>query len=158
MSVSIDIALEADGWNRILGAELIVHRAAAAALASAGATEGEVSILLADDAKIRELNRRFRGKDQPTNVLSFPAETSANGVRFFGDIALALETLLREAETEGKRADGHLSHLVIHGVLHLLGYDHESERDAEKMESLETRLVKALGFPDPYASRAEETA
>lgn len=159
MSVTIDIAVEAESWHRILGAELIAHRAARAAFDDVGVNEGEVSILLADDAKIRELNRAYRGKDKPTNVLSFPSDdTTGHGARFYGDIALAYETLSREALDESKRLDAHLSHLVVHGVLHLLGFDHEREHDAEAMEARETRIVTRLGFADPYAFTAEESA
>jgi probable rRNA maturation factor len=159
VSVTIDIAVEAESWHRILGAELIAHRAAQAALDDAKIGEGEVSILLTDDARIRELNRTYRGMDKPTNVLSFPSEDKAeSGARFYGDIALACETLSREAAGEGKRLDAHLSHLVVHGVLHLLGFDHDNERDAEAMEARETKIVTSLGFADPYASVAEENA
>jgi probable rRNA maturation factor len=159
VSVTIDIAVEAEPWHRILGAELIAHRAARAAFDDAGLNEGEASILLTDDAKIRELNRTYRGKDQPTNVLSFPSnDKTEGGARFYGDIALAYETLNREAAAEGKRLDAHLSHLVVHGVLHLLGFDHDNERDAEAMEMCETKILANLGFADPYASVAEENA
>lgn len=159
MSVTIDIAVEAESWHRILGAELIAHRAAQAALDDVKVADGEVSILLADDAKVRELNRSYRRKDQPTNVLSFPSEDKTeSGARFYGDIALAFETVSREALDEGKRPDAHLSHLVVHGVLHLLGFDHDNERDAEAMEARETKIVTGLGFADPYASVAEESA
>lgn len=158
MSVTIDIAVEAESWHRILGAELIAHRAAQAAFGNAGVNDGEVSILLADDAKVRELNRSYRHKDQPTNVLSFPSnDKTGSGARFYGDIALAFETLEREAKDEGKRPDAHLSHLVVHGVLHLLGFDHENERDAEKMEARESSIVTGLGFADPYAAVAEKS-
>lgn len=156
MSVTIDVVVESDGWSRILGAELIAHRAAAAAFEDAGIAEGEVSVMLSSDAHVRELNKRFREKDQPTNVLSFPVNTlDREGARFFGDVALAYETLMREAADEGKSAEAHLTHLTAHGVLHLLGFDHESERDAEKMESLETKILARLGFPDPYAVRTK---
>lgn len=159
MSVTIDIAVEAESWHRILGAELIAHRAAQATLDDVKVADGEVSILLADDAKVRELNRSYRRKDQPTNVLSFPSEDKTeSGARFYGDIALAFETVSREALDEGKRPDAHLSHLVVHGVLHLLGFDHGNERDAEAMEARERKIVTGLGFADPYASIAEESA
>lgn len=158
MSVTLEISAECEGWHRILGAELIAHRAAAAAFEAAGVQDGEASILLADDARVRELNRDFRKKDQPTNVLSFPSNETHNDVRFYGDVALAFETVVREAREEEKRVDAHLTHLTAHGVLHLLGFDHENEQDAEKMESLETKILAKLGFPDPYAARAEENA
>ena len=153
MSVTIEISAECEGWHRILGAELIAHRAAMAAFEEAGIRDGEASIMLCDDARIRELNREFRKKDSATNVLSFPSNEMHNGVRFYGDVALAFETLIQEAREEGKRVDAHLTHLVAHGILHLLGFDHENEQDAEKMESLETKILAKLGFPDPYAVR-----
>lgn len=156
MSVTIDVTLESEDWSRILGAEMIAHRAAAAAFENAGISEGEVSVMLSSDARVRELNKRFREKDQPTNVLSFPANTlDREGARFFGDVALAYETLVRETVSEGKSAEAHLTHLTVHGVLHLLGFDHERERDAETMENLETKILARLGFPDPYAAQPE---
>jgi probable rRNA maturation factor len=158
VSVTIEISVGNEGWHRILGAELIAHRAAAAAFEAAGVSEGEVSILLADDARMRGLNRDFRGQDRPTNVLSFPSNETHDGARFYGDVALALETLLREAQEEGKRVDGHLTHLVAHGVLHLLGFDHENDRDAERMEAIERNILAKLGFSDPFAAAAEANA
>ncbi|HVT55557.1 MAG TPA: rRNA maturation RNase YbeY [Xanthobacteraceae bacterium] len=150
MSVTIDISVECEGWHRILGAELIVHRAAVAACEEAGVEAGEISILLTDDAQMQALNRNFRGKDQPTNVLSFPPDEIREDVRFYGDVALAFETLLRETREEEKRVDAHLSHLAAHGVLHLLGFDHENDTDAEAMEAREVKILAKLGFPDPY--------
>jgi probable rRNA maturation factor len=155
VSVVIDIAVESEGWNKILGAELIVHRAASAACEEAGVSVGEVSIVLCDDARIQELNRDFRGKDKPTNVLSFPSNETENGVRFYGDIAIAFETLIHEAMEENKRVDAHLSHLAAHGTLHLLGFDHETDSEAENMESRETKILAKLGFPDPYSMQAD---
>ncbi len=156
MSVTIDVVAECDEWSRILGAELIAHRAAAVAFEDAGIPEGEASVMLSSDARVRELNKRFREKDQPTNVLSFPANTlDRDGARFFGDVALAYETLVREAADEEKSAEAHLTHLTVHGVLHLLGFEHDNEHDAQRMESLETKILARLGFPDPYAIRAE---
>lgn len=156
MSVNIDIAVEAEGWNKIAGAEAIARRAAAAALEDAGIRDGEVSIMLCDDARMRDLNHRFRQKDQPTNVLSFPStEKDAGGGRFLGDVALAYETVTREAAGEGKSPDAHVAHLVVHGILHLLDFDHGNDADAEKMESRETKILAALGFPDPHAAHAE---
>lgn len=165
MSITIDITVEAEAWHRVLGVELIVHRAIAATLADAGIDEGEVAVLLADDPAIRELNRVWRGKDEATNVLSFPAPALSSSplpadmpdapLRPFGDIVLAYETVKREAATEGKTIDAHLTHLAVHGMLHLLGYDHENDRDAETMESRERTILAKLGFADPYAERAE---
>jgi probable rRNA maturation factor len=155
VSVTIDISVECEGWHRILGAELIVHRAAIAACEDAGVNEGEISVVLCDDARIRELNRQFRDQDKPTNVLSFPSNETENGLRFYGDVAIAFETLMREASEENKRVDAHLSHLAAHGTLHLLGFDHEKDAEAEDMESRETKILAKLGFPDPYSMQAE---
>lgn len=155
MSVTIDIKAEVEGWQGILGAELIAHRAVAAALADAGIVEGEAAVLLADDARIRELNRVWRNKDQATNVLSFPAYAPGAPTRLLGDIVLAFDTVKREAEAEGKTVEAHLTHLAVHGTLHLLGHDHDNEKDAETMENLERKIMARLGFPDPYAERAE---
>jgi probable rRNA maturation factor len=107
-----------------------------------------VVVLLTDDASVRELNARFRHKDAATNVLSFPAP--ANPERHLGDVALAYGVCAREAAEQGKPLGRHLQHLVAHGVLHLLGYDHMSDDEAEAMESLERIVMAGLGAPDPY--------
>jgi probable rRNA maturation factor len=156
VSITIDIKVEAASWHRILGVELIVHRAIAATLTDAAINDGEVDVLLGDDARIRELNRVWRNQDQATNVLSFPAHAApAAPARLFGDIVLAFETVTREAAAEGKMPEAHLTHLAVHGMLHLLGHDHDNEKDAEAMESRETAILARLGFPDPYAERTE---
>lgn len=127
--------------------------AAAARLVGAG-RGGEVSILLTDDEHMRALNAAWRGKDRPTNVLSFPASSAAaqgGGAALLGDIVLARETLLREAEAEGKPFEHHLAHLLVHGFLHLLGYDHETPEEAEEMEAMERRALQTLAIDDPYA-------
>lgn len=127
----------------------------AQALAAAAAAEGvggTVSLLLGDDAAIAALNKEFRGKTGPTNVLSFPPAQSGEGAeRFFGDIALAAETIGAEAEFQGKRFEAHAAHLVVHGFLHLLGYDHDNPADAEAMEARERAILATLGIEDPYA-------
>jgi probable rRNA maturation factor len=110
---------------------------------------GEVSVLLADDAALATLNRDWRGKDQPTNVLSFPAPENEAGL--LGDIALAFETIKREAAEQGKSFEAHAMHLIIHGFLHLLGYDHEEESEALAMETRERAILAALEIADPYA-------
>ncbi len=104
-------------------------------------------MLLADDAALRALNRDYRSIDKPTNVLSFPidAPDPARPAWMLGEVAVALETALREAEEEGRTVEGHLTHLVVHGVLHLLGYDHIDDEDADRMEALEARLLRDLG-------------
>jgi probable rRNA maturation factor len=111
----------------------------------------ELSIVLTDDAEQQQLNREWRGIDKPTNVLSFPQIEPfgpLNGI--IGDIVLAQETLEREAAELGKPLTDHFSHLVVHGFLHILGYDHIEEEEALRMESLETRILATLGIPDPY--------
>ncbi|MEM9279232.1 MAG: rRNA maturation RNase YbeY [Pseudomonadota bacterium] len=117
--------------------------------------EAELSVLLADDKTLRELNLKWRSIDKPTNVLSFPGEEidpgEAGGV-FLGDIAISVETTAREAALEKKSFDAHFTHLVIHGFLHLFGYDHDTEKQALQMESLETDILKTLGISDPYES------
>lgn len=154
-TADIDVVREAGGWNALPGADEIALAAAGAALSGAGLAirEGaELCVLLTDDAAIRELNRGWRGKDKPTNVLSFPAcapEQLAKAPAL-GDVAVAWETLSREAADEGKPAGHHLAHLVVHGVLHLLGHDHETPSEAEAMEALEVRILAGMGIPDPY--------
>lgn len=147
----IDILVEAEGWKRLDTLEATVRRAAEAALAAGNRRDASVSLLLTDDAAIRRLNKEFRGFDKPTNVLSFPAAgLPGDPEPSLGDIALACETCAREAEAEGKTLADHLSHLVVHGVLHLLGHDHEDEAEAEAMEALETGILAAIGIADPY--------
>ncbi|WP_150285822.1 rRNA maturation RNase YbeY [Rhabdaerophilum calidifontis] len=153
----IEILVEAAGWRDHAGAEALVERAALAALAGS-ARRGGVSVLLADDAALRGLNHAFRGKDQPTNVLSFPAApVPGDPAPALGDIALAYETCAREAAAEGKSLDAHLAHLVVHGVLHLLGHDHMTEAEADAMEAAEIRILAGLGYADPYADAGRST-
>jgi probable rRNA maturation factor len=132
------------------------RRAALAALRAARADQPlELTILLSEDGEVRRLNRRWRGKDQPTNVLSFPSGAAGPGGRVvLGDVALAFETLAREAAGFERPLCDHLSHLVVHGVLHLMGYDHKTPAEARRMEGLEVRVLAGLGIPDPYAALA----
>ena len=142
----IDIEIEDEDWTAALPeAEALILPAAAAALEA----RGGVTILLTDDDTVADLNERFRGKPGPTNVLSFPAPP--NPEDHLGDIALAYGVCAREASEQGKPLAHHLQHLVAHGVLHLLGYDHLTEAEAEEMEALERRVLAGLGVPDPYA-------
>ena len=148
--MTIDVEVEAMAWSQTLpGAEALARTAAQTALEGSEAAD-EVTILLADDLAVQELNARFRGKDAPTNVLSFPAPPSA--APHLGDVALAYGVCAREAEAQGKPLADHLQHLVVHGVLHLLGFDHESDDDAEEMEGLERTVLARLGVGDPYAA------
>jgi probable rRNA maturation factor len=156
LSFSIDISAESEGWTRVPDLEGFVRRAAEAAMLDNDAPPSEISVVLSDDEHIRELNKHHRGMDKPTNVLSFPAarmKTPAGAPRILGDIVLAYETVQREASEEAKSIENHLSHLVVHGVLHLLGYDHEDEEEAEIMEARERQILAKLGIPDPYAER-----
>jgi probable rRNA maturation factor len=148
--VDIDVEVRDPRWlTSLRTARAICRRAAMAAIAGSGRRlpdQVTVAIALESDATLRRLNRTYRGKDKPTNVLSFPGEK-----HFLGDIALARQTVLREAREQSKRPADHLTHLVMHGTLHLLGYDHAlSERQARQMEVLETRLLAAMGIADPY--------
>lgn len=147
----IDVEIEDEAWLAALPqAEMLARGAALAALDAEGAAHEGVTILLADDEAVRELNARFRQKDAPTNVLSFPAPR--NPEFHLGDIALAYGVCVREAAEQGKPLAHHLQHLVAHGVLHLLGYDHIGDDEAEAMESLERAVLAGLGVPDPYAA------
>jgi probable rRNA maturation factor len=148
-----------DAWRDLPGAAQTVHEAVNAAAAAVPELAGsEIAIALSSDAAVRELNARFRGQDKPTNVLSFPSAPlpDASGDDASGDIVIAYETLLREAESEGKAPLHHLAHLTVHGLLHLAGYDHEDDFEAEAMEALERRILDNLGITDPYRSDTEE--
>ena len=151
---AIDIVVESAQWND--AAEGAVRRAIAEAATALGADfrNHALAVLLTDDAAVRRLNAQWRGIDKPTNVLSFPAaQTPARSgePRMLGDIAIAYETTHREAASENKPFAHHLSHLAVHGFLHLVGYDHETDEDAETMEGLERKILAGLGVPDPYA-------
>lgn len=148
----IDIRVESQLWDGQPLAEKTVRNsvlAAAAALSTAG---GEVSIVLTDDSAIHSLNRNWRGIDKPTNVLSFPASGPdiGEGTRLFGDIVIAFETLKWECADENRDFLHHLAHLAVHGFLHLNGYDHQTDPQAEAMEGLERKIMARLNMPDPY--------
>jgi probable rRNA maturation factor len=153
--IDLDIVRGPGDWARIAGLEVLARRAIEAALAVASDAPQppvELSLLLTDDGGVRELNRAWRGIDKATNVLSFPGggALSPDGVRHLGDIALAFETVAREAEAEGKEVADHLAHLLVHGVLHLIGHDHEADQAAEEMEALEVKALGRLGVANPY--------
>jgi probable rRNA maturation factor len=145
------LRLESLAWRRRLPrAGALVRRAAhAALLANRRRGRGEVCVVLANDRLQRRLNRDFRGADKPTNVLSF-----SNAPEGLGDVVLALETVAREAREQGKSLGDHVTHLVVHGVLHLMGYDHERKGAARRMERLETAILRGLGVADPYRAPA----
>jgi probable rRNA maturation factor len=152
----IDVLIEDPAWEAAEPrAAALAEIAAAAALGHERREAGDLAVLLADDARLAALNMAFRGKDAPTNVLSFPAAAGAEspGPRYLGDVALAFGVCAREAAEQGKSLGHHLQHLTAHGVLHLLGYDHESDAEAEAMEAVERAILAGLGVADPYAPR-----
>lgn len=165
-SIALDVAVACEEWRRIDDDVVGICRETAMATLrhlGAGGRPAELSIVLADDATVTDLNRRYRGQDKPTNVLSFPGEDeglaacrgSLDGFPvMLGDVILAAETVFAEARAQGKPATHHLRHLVVHGVLHLLGFDHEKEEEAERMEGIEKTVLAGLGVPDPYAADA----
>ena len=154
-------ALESDGWGdeqRLVTLSRRIFEAAAKELSLQSKHSIEISLLFADDARVQPLNRDWRAMDKPTNVLSFPSvdlEPGATLPPVLGDIVLAYETIGREAEEERKPFDHHVSHLLLHGFLHLLGYDHQTEAEAARMEAIETRVLASLAIPDPYAVIAD---
>lgn len=172
----IDVVIAAaDAWRTLPRAEAVVRRAIAAAAVTAcdpeAAAGAAVAVLLCDDAAIADLNGRWRGIARATNVLSFPApdpgardadgsddgdidadDADAAAPLPLGDIAIAAETLRREAAAEGKTLEDHLAHLAVHGFLHLIGYDHDNDEDAEAMEQLERDILAGIGVADPYAA------
>lgn len=150
MSVMLDLRLAEDGWNSaIADIETVCNKALEAAFALTGEA-GEVALLLTDDKEMHQLNHDWRDKDKPTDVLSFPADPME--APFLGDIAIGFGVACRDAEHQGRALEAHLSHLLIHGYLHLLGHDHMEDTEAREMESLETRALASLGIPDPYST------
>ena len=157
--IDVDVMRGPGDWARIPDIETLARRAVDAVFAAAGEEPDspvELSLLLTDDVGVRELNRAWRGLDKPTNVLSFPGSgpSSPEGIRHLGDIALAFETVAREAAEEHKSLADHVAHLIVHGALHLLGRDHEADEEAEAMEALETAALARLGIADPYRDMA----
>jgi len=141
--------IEDKKWSARRGLGARLKKAAALALVR-GKGKGALTILLSNDRKLHDLNVTFRGKDKPTNVLSFPAHND----EYLGDVAVAYGVTSREARDQKKPFSDHATHLVVHGVLHLLGYDHETARAAKIMEPLETRILRELGIADPYTQKA----
>jgi probable rRNA maturation factor len=156
-----EVIVAADCWQEQPDAESVIQRAieAASSMVDSDVGDAEIAVMLTDDVGIRTLNNNWRGIDKPTNVLSFPAlqptgpRDDDDAPRMLGDIAIAYETTRREADDEQKPFDHHLSHLAVHGFLHLVGYDHETDEEAETMETLEQAILAQLGIPDPYAER-----
>ncbi len=162
MSLAIEVSVEAGGWAALEAPSQLARMAILAAAEESGArftSNAEVSVLFCDDAFIRELNRKWRGIDKPTNVLSFPAGGDPAAAPLLGDIAISFGTAAREAREEGKSLRDHVAHLVVHGFLHLIGYDHIEASEAEAMEALECAALARLGIGDPYgASPVKEAA
>ena len=159
----IAVQVQDPSWRQMLPKAAILSRRFAAAAVGAAGPKGdavEVSIVLADDAFVHGLNRTWRGKNKPTNVLSFPTGampiSTSDGIEptILGDVVVAFGTTAKEAAAQGKSLSDHLAHLVVHGVLHLLGYDHVREREAKAMERLEADILAALGIANPYAVAA----
>ncbi len=146
----ITLLIQEPKWRSHRGLQARMKNAAEAARKSAK-LRGDFTILLTGDKTLRALNREFRGKDKPTNVLSFSSKGS-----YRGDIAIAYGVTATEAKTAGKRFIDHAIHLAVHGVLHLAGHDHERARDAKVMEPLEVKILARLGIADPYASSLKE--
>ena len=148
---AIHIVVENEAWRKKTRALLLMRRSARLALTAAGAKSGAkgLTIMLADDAYLKNLNAAFRRRRKTTNVLSFPSADPA----YLGDIAIAFGVVAREARAQAKSFSAHAAHLAAHGVLHLLGFDHEKKAEAKRMEALERRILAKLGIADPYAAR-----
>ncbi len=159
----LELRVDADGWKQIHNLAETINNSFNAALESVSIACKEISatIVLSDESAVALLNRQWRGKEKSTNILSFPApkdEKSETGRRYLGDIILAYEVVNKEALQQGKALETHLCHLVIHGALHLLGYDHLNDKQACIMEDLERTAMKTLGLADPYLSGEERQA
>lgn len=156
--LGVEVVRHDDAWSKAQISDGMIERAACAAFAAAppkSQGDFEVAIVLTGDAEMRVLNRTWRSKDASTNVLSFPTDDDIGGSGFLGDVVLALETVRKEAREQDIPLEHHVAHLVAHGVLHLLGLDHGSETEAERMEALERLALASLGIADPYAERNE---
>ena len=155
--LSIDLRIEDDGWLEGFSEDQLSLMAATALEAAARATRGgQVDLLLTQDAEMQILNRDWRDKDKPTDVLSFPSDELAFETGFLGDIALGRGVFLSDCEVLGRKFEAHFAHLLIHGYLHLLGFDHIEDEEAEEMESLETKILAELGYSDPYSLGEKE--
>jgi len=151
---AIDIVVQSPLWSAQRGIKAVLRRAVLAAASAASARDGELAILLTDDKAIRALNRHWRRNDKATNVLSFPAKKHGpDRPHHLGDIVIAYQTSAREAQAERKPFKHHLAHLAVHGFLHLVGYDHEADEEAEAMEGLEIAVLARIRVPNPYIAR-----
>jgi len=147
----LEVLVDSPLWAQAEAAQGLMRRALAeAAHALSSRADAELCVVLTDDAAIRALNCTWRGIDAPTNVLAFPAKASAHPIRHFGDIVIAYETAQAEAAAAAKPLGDHVAHLAVHGLLHLIGYDHQADGEATQMEQLERMLLARLGIGDPY--------
>lgn len=154
MSLEIDILVTSDDWGSLDDLDPLTRRCISASLAESGARlqdNCEISVTFCADGDIRDLNAQWRGKNAATNVLSFPTPGEVSAKPLLGDIVIAYETVAREAQEQDKTLQEHVAHMIMHGFLHLIGYDHESTDEAEQMENLERRIAASLGLRDPYA-------
>lgn len=153
--IGVVVIVDHEPWDGVAGVENLIERAAMAVADRSEVAHGvEATVLLSSDDNVAELNQRFRGKAGPTNVLSFPPGPGADAQEL-GDIALAYETVAREAAEQGTSIEHHVQHLIVHGILHLLGYDHETPQEAERMETLEIEVLSSLGIANPYTGALE---
>ena len=155
MTLHVEFVATSPLWRAALATRTLARQAIAASLAECGVAllpGAELCVHLVDDARVRDLNARWLGLDEATNVLSFPTVEPAHvdQARLLGDIVLGFETMAREAGAEGKPLADHYRHLVVHGFLHLIGFDHETDFDAQRMEAMEMRILARLGVADPY--------
>ena len=151
--MNISIAIEAGDWQSVVDLEILTHVAIAAALEID--EKRSIDVLYTDDSSIQVINQKWRGKDGPTNILSFPAAPQpvpAGEVAHLGDLVLGWQTIVREASEAGKPLNHHITHLVIHGTLHLLGFDHETDAEAALMEAREIAILAGMGLGNPYTS------
>lgn len=152
MNVDIDVVV-ADGVDNSCPDEQALREAATAALQAAAADDADIvqlSVRIVDEAESARLNAHYRDRDYPTNVLSFPADATMPGLRVLGDLAICAAVVDREASEQGKTVAAHWTHMIVHGILHLLGFDHVDDDEAEQMEALERRIMAELGYDDPY--------
>jgi probable rRNA maturation factor len=161
MNPVIDVAIEAEGWAFLDAPSQFAEAAILAAIKETGvslAANAEISVLFCDDGFIRDLNRKWRGLDQPANVLAFPAGRDAAFAPLLGDIVIAFETASKEASKAGRPLRDHVAHLLVHGFLHLIGHDHIGAAEAETMEALERAILGRLGIADPFRDSLIEEA
>ena len=154
VTLEVEIVRHEDAWTPAQITDAVIERAACEALLAAPPLRQgayQVTLVLTGDAEMRNLNRTWRGKDAATNVLSFPAGDDLSEPGMLGDVVLTYETTLKEAREQTVTLQDHVCHLVVHGVLHLLGFDHATDEEAERMENLERTALASLGIADPYA-------